>query len=299
VADNPDFFVGIVEDTGTVFFQTVMDADNLERALPLASNIVNIEFVSVTDPLLVLSSYPVGQLFYFADEEDKFRELVDGSLIIKNDISLKTGRQDLQFQYKHNSSETNRINPGLTNIIDIYVVTDAYHEAYRRYIQDTTSTVIKPSPPTISELTMSYQTLQESKMVSDNIVLNSVEFKPLFGNKASSELLADISVVKVQNSLVSDSEIKSRIVIAMNDYFTIDNWDFGDTFYFSELSAYLHDKLGDIIGSVVLVPTASDKKFGDLYEIRSTSNEIFVNATTVDNVKIVSSLSSDNLNGVS
>jgi hypothetical protein len=35
-----------------------------------------------------------------------------------------------------------------------------------------------------------------------------------------------------------------------------------------------------------------------LYEIRSLSNEIFVNATTVDNVKVVNSLTSDNLNGV-
>jgi hypothetical protein len=135
-------------------------------------------------------------------------------------------------------------------------------------------------------------------MLSDNIVLNSVVFKPLFGNKANNELRADISVVKVQNSLISDSEIKSRVVTAMNEYFDIVNWDFGDTFYFSELSAYLHDQLGDIVGSVVLVPTDSNKKFGDLYEIRSTSNEIFVNATTVDNVVVVKTLTTENLNGV-
>jgi hypothetical protein len=214
------------------------------------------------------------------------------------DMSVKSGRQDLQFHYRHNSSETKRINPGLTNIIDIYLVTDAYHTAYKKYIQDTTNSIIEPTVPTISELTSAYQSLQDSKMVSDNIVLNSVKFKPLFGDRASNDLRADISVIKVHNSLVSDNEVKSRVVSTMNDYFTIDKWDFGDVFYFSELSAYLHDKLGDIIGSVVLVPNDINKKFGDLYEIRSLSNEIFVNSTTVDNIKVVKSLTYGNLNRI-
>ena len=313
VANNPDFFTDITQTIDLVFFQTIIDADGLERVMPLVSGTVNTEFTSASDPLLVLSSYSSGQLFYFADEIDKFRKL-DFSvtvcdtpahphlppceLVPVTDVSLKTGRQDLQFQYRHNSSETRRINPGLTNIIDLFLVTDAYHTAYKKYIQDTTSTVIKPAVPTISELTSAYQTLQDNKMLSDNIVLNSVIFKPLFGNKASDGLRADVSVIKVHNAIVSDSEIKSRVVSAINDYFNIEHWTFGDTFYFSELSAYLHDKLGDIISSVVLVSKDSNKTFGDLYEIKSASNEIFVNAITVDNVKVVTSLTSDNLNGV-
>ena len=266
--------------------------------MPLASNVVNTEFTSATDPLLVLSSYPEGQIFYFADEVYKFQEIVSGVLFNRTDMSVKTGRQDLQFQYKHNSSETQRINPGLTNIIDIFLVTDAYHTAYKKYVQDTTNTVIEPLVPTISELTSTYQSLQDNKMLSDNIVLNSVKFKPLFGNKASNGLRADISVIKVHNVIVSDSEIKSHVVSAINDYFDIEHWTFGDTFYFSELSAYLHDKLGDIVSSVVLVSKDTNKTFGDLYEIKSTSKEIFVNAITVDNVKVVTSLTTDNLNGV-
>ena len=298
VANNPDFFTDITQTIDLVFFQTIIDADGLERVTPLASNIVNTEFTSASDPLLNLSSYPENQIFYFADEVNKFQELVSGVLNVRNDMLVKSDRQDLQFQYKHNSSETRRINPGLTNIIDLFLVTDAYHTAYKKYIQDTTSTVIKPAVPTISELTSAYQTLQDNKMLSDNIVLNSVIFKPLFGNKASDGLRADVSVIKVHNAIVSDSEIKSRVVSAINDYFNIEHWTFGDTFYFSELSAYLHDKLGDIISSVVLVSKDSNKTFGDLYEIKSASNEIFVNAITVDNVKVVTSLTSDNLNGV-
>jgi hypothetical protein len=298
VADNPDFFSNITQLTDLVFFQTTVDTDGLERSIPLESDIINTEFTSATDPLLITTSYPEGQLFYFSSENDKFRKLVSNVLVVISNITLSNGRQDLQFQYRHNSSETKRINPGLTNIIDIYLVVDAYYTSYKRYIQDNTDTITQPTQPSISELTTTYQTLQDSKMLSDNIVLNSVVFKPLFGNKANNELRADISVVKVQNSLISDSEIKSRVVTAMNEYFDIVNWDFGDTFYFSELSAYLHDQLGDIVGSVVLVPTDSNKKFGDLYEIRSTSNEIFVNATTVDNVVVVKTLTTENLNGV-
>ena len=94
---------------------------------------------------------------------------------------------------------------------------------------------------------------------------------------------------------MSDSEIKSRVVEAMNEYFTIDKWDFGDTFYFSELSAYLHEELGDIVSSVVLVPTDPNKAFGDLYEIRSAPNEIFVNAASVDNIIVIDALTSSAL----
>jgi hypothetical protein len=313
IADNPDFFTNLVLPTELVFFQTLVDADMLEREMPLPSGIVNDEFASASDPLLNILSYPSGQLFYFVDEVQKFRKLdftvaicetekyphsAPCEMVPVTDMSLKTGRQNLQFQYRHNSAETNRINPGLTNIIDIYVVTAAYHTAYKKYIQDSTNTVTKPSIPTISELTNAYQSLQDSKMVSDNIILNSVVFKPLFGNKATNELRADIAVVKVHNVVVSDSEVKSHVVSTINDYFDIENWSFGDTFYFSELSAFLHDKLGDIISSVVLVSSDANKKFGDLYEIRSASNEIFVNAITVDNIKIITSLTSNNLNGV-
>ena len=80
-----------------------------------------------------------------------------------------------------------------------------------------------------------------------------------------------------------------------NNYFSIDKWNFGDTFYFSELSAYLHATLGDLISSVVLVPLNPQKSFGDLYEIRSAPNQIFVNAATVNNIEVIQALTSTNL----
>jgi len=297
VADNPDFFTDISTANGQIFFQTTTDADNLERDLPLASDTVEADFNETTDSELVLTSYPEGQLFYFANETDKFRKLVNGALTVVTDIVLKTGRQDLQFQYRHNSSESQRINPGLTNIIDLYLVTESYYNSYKNYVQDTTNTIIEPTTPTINELSSAYAELEDKKMLSDNIVMNSVTFKPLFGTKASTDLRANIEVIKAPNTVISDSEVKSQVVSTINTYFDIDNWGFGDTFYFSELSAYLHEQLGTIVGSVVITPKDTSKNFGNLYEIRSAANEIFVNALTVNDVVIVKNLSQSTLNG--
>jgi len=102
-------------------------------------------------------------------------------------------------------------------------------------------------------------------------------------------------VVRAPKTTASISEIKSQVVDNMNDYFSIDKWDFGDTFFMSELSAFLHERIGSIISSVVLVPLNPLKTFGDLYEIRSAPNEIFVNAVTVADVEVIDALTQSEL----
>jgi hypothetical protein len=76
----------------------------------------------------------------------------------------------------------------------------------------------------------------------------------------------------------------------MDTYFDINNWSFGDTFYFSELAAYLHAQNGSLISSVVLVPNDPTMRFGDLYEIKCQPYEIFVNAATANDVVVIASL---------
>lgn len=149
--------------------------------------------------------------------------------------------------------------------------------------------------PTIAQLSTAYSGLNDYKMISDNIVLNSVVFKPLFGAKAAPELRATIKVVRADKSTASVSEIKSLVVSYINEYFTIDKWDFGDNFFFSELAAYLHQRMGSIVSSVVLVPLNPLKTFGDLYEIRCAPNEIFVSAATVNDVEVIDALTQSNL----
>ena len=306
VPDDPDYFTTLVAPTTNpnsklVFLQRQTDFDNLERLVPLASGTVITSFATKNAIELAKTEYADGQIFYATDiTEEKFYQLsiaFDGTRTISEVTGYEkfVGRQDLDFQYRHNAPLSRRIDPGTTNIIDIYLVTSAYHTAYQNYINDSTGTVSEPSPPTIDELSNNYNGLQEYKMISDNIILNSVTFKPLFGSKADTELRATIKCVKNTNSTVSVSEIKSRVIASMNSYFTIENWDFGDTFYFSELSAYLHEELGDIISTVVLVPEDPTKSFGDLYEIRCQANEIFVSAATVNNVEVIDALTSSQL----
>ena len=308
VADNPSFFDTVVTNDVVdltqqkVFFQTVTDADNLTRAIPLASDaIVNTSVYAVKADIDVdLTAFSGGEVVY-AYTDAKFYQ-VDSSTTSTSEITgypgylAKTGRQDLQFQYRHNSPETRRINPGISNIIDMFLVTSAYYTDYTNYINDTTNTITEPVKPSIDELTVAYKSLEDYKMISDNIVMNSVDFKPLFGDKAESGLQATIKVVKLQGSMASNNEIKSRVISAMNEYFSISNWDFGETFYFSELAAYLHDKVGDVIGSVVITPNASNGSFGDLYEIKSAPNEIFVSAATVNDIMVIDALTSTQLN---
>jgi uncharacterized membrane protein YgcG len=45
----------------------------------------------------------------------------------------------------------------------------------------------------------------------------------------------------------------------------------------------------------VLVPLNPQKSFGDLYEIRSTPSEIFVNGATIDNIDVITALTQSNI----
>jgi len=316
VPDNPDFFEEIVgpvpaiPSTGPwVFLQQTVDFDNLQRYLLVEQGVVNSDYATLDDIELVKAEWSPGQVFYAYGTYNSSGEIIVApafyllsinvagarTLVEQSGWIARSGRQNLYFQYRHNSPLTNRIDPGTTNIIDLYVVTQAYYTSYQNWIKDTTGTVAQPDVPTIDELSTAYQGLQDYKMISDNIVLNSVNFKPLFGAKAAQQLRATIKVIKAQGSTASTSEIKSSVVAAMNTYFSIDKWNFGDTFYFSELAGYLHRTLGSIISSVVLVPLNSQKSFGDLYEIRSEPNEIFVNAADITNIEVIEALTSTNL----
>lgn len=308
LANDPDFFKYVTGYTTAstnssqfVFVRQVIDANLLNQYEIVPSTDVNYAFSSESKIALAKYDYPLGQVF-FAYTDNKFFTTVqdDTSANIVNLASLTnytalTGRQGLYFHYRHNSSNTTRINPGTTNIIDIYVVTSSYYTQYSNWIQDATNKLPEPAVPTIYELKQSYSKVDEYKMLSDTVLLNSVKFKPLFGSKASLELQATIKVIKNSNITASDSEIRIATINAMNTYFDISNWNFGDTFYFSELSAYLHSEIGDLISSAILVPNNSQLTFGDLYEIRSAPYEIFVNAAQATDIVVISSLTADQL----
>jgi hypothetical protein len=316
IADNPDFFDEIVAPdvnptTKYVFLEKTVDFDNLQRYLLVNPIRVNSDYATQDDIELVKTEYIIGQIFYAYSQEiytgpltgqiGAFYELVISGTNVRTlvDVTVdwlaRVGRPSIYFQYRHNAPLTDRIDPGTTNIIDLYVVTQSYYTAYQNWVRDSTGTVPKPEVPTINELSTAYQGLNDYKMISDNVVVNSVTFKPLFGPKAAQELRATIKVIRAANSTASESEIKTLVVANLDEYFTIDKWDFGDTFYFSELAAYIHRNMGGIVSSVVLVPLDPLKYFGDLYEVRSAPNEIFVNAAGVSSVEVITALTSTNI----
>ena len=49
------------------------------------------------------------------------------------------------------------------------------------------------------------------------------------------------------------------------------------------------------MASVVLVPLNPQKSFGDLYEIQCAPNQIFVNGATVNDIEVITALTSSNL----
>lgn len=304
IISDPDFFSSITGYTPNssnigvyVFFELVEDAISLSRYQIIPSTSVNYAYATKTQVEVVKYEYPKGQLFYAYSENKFYTSVQDDTintpfyvLVEQPQYSIQYGRQGLQFQYRHNSNNTTRIDPATTNIIDLYLVTQSYYTQYQNWIQDTTGTIAEPDKPTINELNQSYGKLQDYKMLSDSLIPNSVTFKPLFGAKAAPALRATIKVVKAANTNASNSEIRSAVLSSMNSYFNINNWNFGDTFYFSELSAYLHDQLGEIISSVVLVPNNPTQSFGDLYEIKCAPYEIFQNAATASDVQVIAAL---------
>ena len=303
VADNPDIFLDIVDPTvnstlKNVFFQKLLDFDNLERFVPLAANIINAQYATLNEIELIKTEYQTDQIFYAYDTNLFYKlTITDNTFVLTNTTEYQhsVGRQELYFQYKHNSPNTRRVDPATTNIVDLFLVTNTYYNNYINYIKDSTNKVSKPQQPTLEQLSLDYYELQDYKMATDCLILNSVTFKPLFGDKADVGLQGKIKVIKHLNVTVSNGEIKSKVVNALNKFFTIDKWDFGATFYFSELSAYLHSQLGDIISSVVIVPSDPNKVFGGLYEIRSAPNEIFVNAAGINDIDVVDALTASTL----
>ena len=84
-------------------------------------------------------------------------------------------------------------------------------------------------------------------------------------------------------------------MIILIAYFDVSNWDFGESFYYTELAAYIHQQLSSIIASVIVVPIKSESQFGDLFQIKTEPNELFLSTARVQNVEIVESLTDINM----
>jgi len=300
VVDNPEIYEIFVEpdssiSTKFVFFEKYLSYDSIERFKPYAAtNFIVTE--NETDINLNTSTYDDGQLFYFyADTENVVKKYIESTntLSTTTDYYARRGRSSIDFQYKHHAGQETRIDPSVSNIIDTYLLERTYDNLYRIWLQDGG---VKPTPSTSDQLRINYSgILNPLKSLSDQIIYHPVKYNLLFGTKAAEQLQATFKVVKNSATNVTDAVIKTRVIAAINEFFALDNWDFGDTFYFTELAAYIHNQLAPDLLTVVIVPNESGQSFGSLFQIDSAADEIFISGATVDDVSIITALGANQL----
>jgi hypothetical protein len=108
-------------------------------------------------------------------------------------------------------------------------------------------------------------------------------------------LAARFRVIKNVNSALTDDQVKSEILSVIATFFTIDNWDFGDTFYATELIALIHQRLPLDVSSVVLVPLYVNNSFGSLFVIESGEDEVLQSCAQLSDIEIVSTFTATTL----
>ena len=294
--DNPELFLNIVSPAAP----TELDEDVLKKThivlerYAISAGQEDYRYIDNTNNVVkILHTKPVsginGQYYYFVDTGVVMKYSSIDGFAASLDYKVYVGRSNLKFQYNHSADYESRIDMGTSNIIDVFVLTKSYDTLYRQWLAG--ANIDEPLPPSGDELNdIVSSSLNLIKSISDEIVYHPVKYKVLFGQTASEDLRASFKVVKNPEQVLSDNDIKSRIITAINQFFSLENWDFGDTFYFAELATYVMSQLSPDISNFVIVPTQEGKYFGNLFEIKSKSDELFVNGATVDNIEIVSGL---------
>lgn len=299
VVDDPDIFEHIVNpDVNTnskyVFLKksTINKTETYNYVDAIAENIRVLNSESEANPL---SQWSNGSVFYIPSRDVFLKYNASaGGLQFVNDYLAYIGRNNIKFEYSHAADENARIDPSSSNLIDVYLLTRSYDTNYRNWLQGRLEE--KPLPPSSDQLFLLYgQQINKIKSISDDIIYHPTKYKPLFGSKAEVDLQASFKIVKNSERVVNDNDVKSRVIDAINTYFSLENWDFGETFYFQELAAYITNQLAPDVVSVVIVPKSATQVFGSLFEIKSENDEIFVSAATVDDVEIIDAITASRL----
>lgn len=198
------------------------------------------------------------------------------------------GRMNLKVQSTHVPLRDNRVDASTTNIVDMYVLTSNYNSEYRTWVNSGGYESSKPVPLTSYGLEKLMSPIVPYKSISDSIIFHPVKYKVIFGKNADIRNQVTIRITKSDTTRVSNAEIRGRVIDAVNQYFEVDNWDFGETFYFTDMASWIHKSLGGIISSIVLVPKQKRLTSNDLFQIPCEDDEIFISSATVNDVEVIS-----------
>lgn len=302
VVDNPQLFLDIVSSDGTTISNYIVQEKYFissgQEDYRYVDNTDNVVLIRTTDNSVPYTEKIDGQYFYFtASDTVKRYNATTGQFVPSLNYKVYQGRANLKFQYRHSADYDSRIDPGASNIMDVFVLTKSYDTLYRQWIDK--ATAVEPLPPSSDELyNIIGPSLNLIKSISDEIVFHPVRYKVLFGSYATTDVQASFKITKNVNSVVSDNDIKSRVITAINQFFTLENWNFGDTFYFSELSTYVMNQLAPDITNFIIVPRQEGSYFGSLFEIKCPGDQIFINGATVDDLEIIEGITSGNIKSV-
>ena len=299
IVDDPTLFEQLVApDTNANTKFIILEKYELTQGQEdyrYVSNDNDIVIIANSQQIINLANYVDGQYFYFVDTKTvKKLDKIASEFVPSLDYKVFVGRDNIKFQYIHNADYESRIDPGLTNLIDVFVLTKQYDVNYRQWL--TGSLTNQPLPPSSDFLyNLLSPDLNKIKSISDEVIYHPVKYKVLFGSKASSDVQATFKVVKNSEVVISDNDIKTRVLSAISEFFALENWEFGDNFYFSELAAYVMNRLSPNIVNFIIVPKQSELSFGSLYEIRSEKDQLFVNGCTVDDIEIITAITASKI----
>jgi hypothetical protein len=316
VYDRP--IQGVVYDLRLEDDITVNHSDNwvsparyIDRKSLTAADWILVKNLSSAQKLESTFSNNASGIVVYVVEEDKTYQLLPSSTSIADTITLveskdhfvRRGRgrtqntdspviEDAIIRWKHVAPNNVRIDPSISNVVDMLILSNTYNDKVTSWKAKPTS--VFPYAPTTDELSAEFSGLNTYKSASDTLSYRSANFKLLFGDQAEDTYKAKFRVVKLTDQL-SDNELKTQIINAIDEYFNVDNWEFGETFFFTELSTYIHQKLGSAIGSIVILPKNITGQFGELFQVKAEPDELFLSTATVRDIELVSRLDSQTL----
>lgn len=198
------------------------------------------------------------------------------------------GVYGVNFLWLHRTPRYHLVDPSPSNIIDMFVITRGHYALQKLWMSG--KIAVRPEAPTPFHLRNDYSYLLQNKMISDTVVLHPGKLKIIIGKNAPDILKGTIKVIRSDNKTLTGNQIKTMIVDIVNEYFDINKWEFGETFYFTELASFIHSKMPVDIDSVVFVPTYKNHLFGDLLQVFAKEDEIIQPSISVSDVEIVESL---------
>jgi len=305
----PDYPIAIddlIYETTTnktyIFFESYEEFDGytyykLSTAVTPVSTLTNsgIEFLTTTKKF-----YNNGVLVTTTGQQGEYTATIDNKIYRSNiGRSYRTTNglsNPLFFQWKHTAPRDQRVDPSISNIVELIVLTSDYYNDVIEWTANNKTAEEFPTEPTVETLNSLFSlSLNSYKTIGDQLIYTPAKFKKLFGTTADSSLQGTFKIIKSAGATITDNEIKSRTLSAIQTFFDISNWSYGESFYYTELCAFIHSQLSTQISSVVIVGKDAESVFGDLFEITSDPNELFYSTATVDDIEIINSFTDQNL----